>query len=37
MDQVAECIALAIHDFENSEEKIRAMVTAICQKHPLYE
>ena len=37
MDQVAECIALAIHDFENSEEKIRAMVTAICKKHPLYE
>ena len=37
MDQVAECIALAIHDFENSEDKIRSMVEAICKKHPLYE
>ena len=37
MAQVAECIALAIHDFENSEDKIRSMVEAICKKHPLYE
>ena len=37
MDKVAECIALAVHDFENSEEKIRAMVTEICKKYPLYE
>lgn len=37
MDQVAECIALAIHDFEPNEDKIRGMVNAICEKHPLYE
>ena len=37
MDQVAECIALAIHDCENSEDEIRSMVEAICKKHPLYE
>ena len=37
MDQVAECIALAIHDFEPNEDRIRGMVNAICEKHPLYE
>lgn len=37
MDQVAECISLAIHDFDANADKIRNMVQAICEKHPLYE
>ena len=37
MDQVAECISRAIHDFDANADKIRSMVQAICEKHPLYE
>ena len=37
MDQVAECISLAIHDFDANADKILSMVQAICEKHPLYE
>lgn len=37
MDQVAECINLAINDFDANADKIRSMVQAICEKHPLYE
>ena len=37
MDQIAECISLAIHDFEANEEKIRTMVRGICERYPLYE
>jgi glycine hydroxymethyltransferase len=37
MDQLAECIALAIFDFENSADRIRSMVTDICTRHPLYQ
>lgn len=37
MDIVAECIYLAASDFENNEEKIRAMATELCKKYPLYE
>lgn len=37
MDQVAEYIYLTAKDFENSIEKIRAGVTEICNKYPLYE
>nr|WP_319490173.1 serine hydroxymethyltransferase [uncultured Caproiciproducens sp.] len=37
MDIIAECISLTINDFEASEEKIRAMVTGICDRYPLYE
>ena len=37
MDQVAECISLAINDFDANADKIRSMVQAICKKHPLYE
>lgn len=37
MDQVAECISLAIHDFDAKADKIRSMVQAICEKYPLYE
>ena len=37
MDRVAECIALAATDFEANADRIRAAVTEICKKHPLYE
>lgn len=37
MDILAECIALAINDFENSGDKIRDMVADICNRHPLYK
>ncbi|HHV32296.1 MAG: serine hydroxymethyltransferase [Ruminococcaceae bacterium] len=37
MDVIAECISLAIHDFESNEEKIRLMVKGICDRYPLYE
>ncbi|MDF1494164.1 serine hydroxymethyltransferase [Caproiciproducens sp. CPB-2] len=37
MDIIAECISLAIHDFEANEDKIRGMVTEICDRYPLYE
>ena len=37
MDIIAECISLAIKDFEASEKKIRGMVTEICARYPLYE
>jgi glycine hydroxymethyltransferase len=37
MDVIAQCIYLAVTDFENSAEKIRGMVNAICEKYPLYQ
>ncbi|MBE6731595.1 MAG: serine hydroxymethyltransferase [Ruminococcaceae bacterium] len=37
MDVIAECIYLAVTDFENSKELIRNKVNAICEKYPLYE
>ncbi len=37
MDKIADCISLAINDFDASEEKIRSMVTGICDRYPLYE
>ncbi|MGN0583364.1 MAG: serine hydroxymethyltransferase [Oscillospiraceae bacterium] len=37
MKQIAEYIYLACTDFENSADKIREGVTAICKKYPLYE
>ena len=37
MKQIAECIYLTAKDFDNSKDKIREMVTAICKKYPLYE
>lgn len=37
MDIIAECIALAVNDFEASEEKIRIMVKGICEQYPLYQ
>ena len=35
MDKIAEYVALALNDFENSADKIRAGVEEICKKHPL--
>ena len=37
MDKIAEFIYLAATDFENSADKIRAGVTELCNKYPLYE
>ncbi len=37
MREIAECIYLTAKDFDNSKEKIREKVTAICKKYPLYE
>ena len=37
MDIIAECIFLAVTDFENSQEKIRSMVNGICERYPLYK
>jgi glycine hydroxymethyltransferase len=37
MDRIAECISLAIFDFEPNREKIRSTVHEICSRHPLYE
>lgn len=37
MDQIAECIRLVIHDFDANVETVRGMVTALCEKYPLYQ
>ena len=37
MDKIAEYVALAMNDLENSADKIRAGVEEICKKYPLYE
>ena len=37
MTKIAECIWLAATDFENKADYIRAEVTKICDKYPLYE
>ena len=37
MKEIAECIYLTAKDFDNSKDKIREKVTAICKKYPLYE
>ena len=37
MKEIAECIYLTAKDFDNSKEKIREKVNAICKKYPLYE
>ena len=36
MDKIAEYIALAINDFENSADSISKGVTELCAKYPLY-
>ncbi|GKG99273.1 serine hydroxymethyltransferase [Hungatella hathewayi] len=37
MEKIAECIWLAATDFENKADYIRAEVTKICEKYPIYE
>ena len=37
MPKVAECIALAVNDFENKKDYIRGEVTKICSKYPIYK
>ena len=37
MDVIAECIALAVTDFETKEEEIRGKVTDLLKAYPLYE
>ena len=37
MLKIAECIWLAATDFENKKEYIKAEVTKLCDKYPLYE
>lgn len=37
MEVIAECIYLTASDFENKADEIRAKVTEICKKYPLYE
>ena len=37
MDVIAECIHLAVTDFDNKADEIRKMVTSVCEKHPLYK
>ncbi|MGN0686719.1 MAG: serine hydroxymethyltransferase [Oscillospiraceae bacterium] len=36
MKVIGECIYLIAKDFEGNKEKVRAMVTEICSKYPLY-
>jgi len=37
MDVIAECIYKACVDFENEADNIRAAVSGLCAKYPLYE
>ncbi len=37
MDLIAECIALAVHDFDNQMNKIKETVADICNRYPLYQ
>jgi len=36
MQEIAQLIKLTITDFENSKEKVRSRVAALCEKYPLY-
>ena len=36
MDEIARCIWLTAVDFENSADRIRASVTEICGRYPIY-
>jgi len=36
MPKIAECIWLAATDFENKKDSIRAEVTKLCDKYPIY-
>ena len=36
MDKIAECIALALNDFDNNKDNIIAIVDDICKNFPIY-
>lgn len=36
MEQIADCITMAINDFETKSEDIKTIVSSICEKYPLY-
>ena len=37
MREIAKLIKLAVLDFDNSADEVRARVKALCDKHPLYK
>jgi glycine hydroxymethyltransferase len=37
MDIIAECISLALNDFDNKKSDIIDMVNRLCEKYPLYQ
>ena len=37
MDEIARCVWLAATDFENKADEIRAYVTEICGRYPIYQ
>jgi len=37
MDEIARCVWLAATDFENKADEIRASVTEICKRYPIYK
>ena len=37
MDEIARCVWLAATDFENRADEIRASVTEICGRYPIYQ
>ena len=37
MDEIARCVWLAATDFENKADEIRASVTEICGRYPIYQ
>lgn len=37
MDEIARCVWLAAMDFENKADEIRASVTEICGRYPIYQ
>ncbi len=36
-EEIADCISLALTDFENSKESVQKRITALCDKYPLYK
>lgn len=37
MDEIARCVWLAATDFENKADEIRASVTEVCGRYPIYQ
>lgn len=36
-EEIADCISLALTDFENSKESVQKRISALCDKYPLYK